>query len=30
LGSADQATFKIRMTDPVKRVFLSASLNPVD
>lgn len=28
LGMADQAVFKIRMTDPVKKVFVSASLNP--
>lgn len=30
LGQADQAVFKLRMTDPVKRVFISASLNPQD
>lgn len=30
LGTSDQFTFKIRMTDPVKRVFVSASINPAD
>lgn len=30
LGSTDQAAFRIRMSDPVKRTFISASLNPSD
>lgn len=30
LGTSDQWTFKIRCTDPVKKVFLSASINPED
>lgn len=30
LGSSDQFAFRIRMTDPVSRVFVSASLNPQD
>lgn len=30
LGSSDQFTFKIRMTDPCKRAFVSAAINPQD
>lgn len=30
LGTAGQAAFKIRMTDPCKKTFVSASLNPAD
>lgn len=30
LGTSDQWTFKVRVTDPVKRVFVSASINPID
>lgn len=30
LGSSDQWTFKLRMTDPVKKVFVSACINPED
>lgn len=30
LGTSDQWTFKIRMTDPVEKVFVSASINPQD
>lgn len=30
LGTSDRWTFKIRVTDPVKRVFASASINPAD
>lgn len=30
LGTSDQWTFKLRMTDPVKKVFVSASINPSD
>jgi hypothetical protein len=30
LGSSDQWSFKVRLTDPVRRVFVSASINPND
>lgn len=30
LGTSDQWTFKIRVTDPIKKVFVSASVNPQD
>lgn len=30
LGVSDQWAFKLRMTDPVKRVFVSATINPDD
>lgn len=30
LGSSDQWAFLVRMTDPVKRAFVSASINPQD
>jgi hypothetical protein len=30
LGTSDQWTFKIRVTDPIKKVFVSACINPQD